>query len=286
MKVYVVLSIAFILGLGFFSVTQVNRAKSAEIYNRQLVQQNADLLQSNSQLNAQVSSLTGTVEQLKTKLDNTLPYIGAKGQPIRLINQDNVRNPTWNELKLFLANDNTDKLLYIDGVRTCGDFAEILHNNAESGGLRSALVVINFSDGSTAHAANAFYTSDAGLVFVSSQGGETVDTCVWDMVVYLEKGKEFGSIPIDFAKSFDYQFYQNYKDQWDSYTILLTAYNNDVLKYNAFVKYPLNPSDYAKGEVWSKQLESRGIELNNLRDNFSKCFTIPMGIISDYGVYW
>ena len=97
-------------------------------------------------------------------------YVGADGHLVVLVNNPDAKNPTWKELKSFLAVDHTDNLSYVDGSFTCGDFAEVLHNNAEKAGIRAAWVAIDFSSGGVGHANNAFNTTDEGLVYIDDTG--------------------------------------------------------------------------------------------------------------------
>lgn len=79
----------------------------------------------------------------------------------------------------------------------CADFAEELHNNAESTGIRAAFVAVELGPCSYfpsigGHALNAFETTDRGLVFIdctsSNQGVNA------DKIVNVEVGKDY--IPI------------------------------------------------------------------------------------------
>jgi hypothetical protein len=72
-------------------------------------------------------------------------------------------------------NDETDEIIYEDDVFVCGDFAEMLHNNAEEEGIRTAFVVIHFVGEEIGHTCNAFNTTDRGLVFIDCTGSETGD---------------------------------------------------------------------------------------------------------------
>ncbi|MCX5997473.1 MAG: hypothetical protein NTV42_07725 [Chloroflexi bacterium] len=105
--------------------------------------------------------------------------VGACNQYIVLRNNPSAKNPAWAELKAFLKADQTDRQAYIAGKFTCGDFAEILHNNAEAAGIRAAIVAIELKPAGTAegviyHSLDAFETTDHGLMYIddtsSSQG--------------------------------------------------------------------------------------------------------------------
>jgi hypothetical protein len=123
--------------------------------------------------------------------------IGADGHYVTLRNNPAARNPTWTELKNFLQRDETDKRIYDSKSFTCGDFAEMLHNNAEAAGIRAALVGLvlkpaSLQGGEIKHSLNCFETSDAGTVYIdvtsSSQGISS------DKIVDVIIGKDY--IPV------------------------------------------------------------------------------------------
>jgi hypothetical protein len=102
---------------------------------------------------------------------NGAVMVGADEHLIVLKNNPQAHNPTWDELKDFLKNDPTDRHSYLPGKFTCGDFAEMLHNNAESQGIRAAIIAIellapNVPGGVINHSLNAFETTDRGLVYI------------------------------------------------------------------------------------------------------------------------
>jgi hypothetical protein len=124
--------------------------------------------------------------------------VGADNHYIVLRNNPLAHNPTWAELKSFLQADQTDKHPYIPGKFTCGDFAEMLHNNAEAAGIMAAIVAIELrpddGGGLSNHSLNAFDTTDRGTVYIddvsSTQGYYA------DKIVNLKVGEEYSSSPI------------------------------------------------------------------------------------------
>lgn len=96
------------------------------------------------------------------------PYSKASGERVHLVNKKFAADPTWIQLQAFLLVDDTDDMEY-NPEFTCGDFAEMLHNNAENIGIKAAFVVIEFTEGEP-HALNAFCTTDRGLVYVDCTG--------------------------------------------------------------------------------------------------------------------
>jgi uncharacterized membrane protein len=68
--------------------------------------------------------------------------VGADGKPVVVVNNPSAKNPSWSQLVNFLKQDPTDKYYYDDNSFVCADFAEMLHNNAEKAGWRTAYVSI------------------------------------------------------------------------------------------------------------------------------------------------
>jgi hypothetical protein len=194
--------------------------------------------------------------------------VGADGEPIELINNPDATNPTYATLVDFIKEDPTDEGTYIDIDidsldRTCGDFAEMVHNNAETAGIRAALVTIDFEGQDVGHALNAFETTDKGLIYIDCTGqgwgSWLADRLVnpdrlvkpdkltgkdyfipesrrsWDKVAYVEIGKEYGLIPLDQAESLSYSFYEEYETKQQEYEELVAAYNDEVVLYNQAV---------------------------------------------------
>lgn len=151
------------------------------------------------------------------------PYVKGPGERIRLVNNSSAVNVDFAKLKDFLLSDKTDEGWYIPGVRMCGHFAETLHNNAEQAGIRAAVVIVQFEDGSAPHALNAFETADWGLVYIDCTGmrsspasfeewfGKLLYPRGQDRVAYVVKGKEYGTVPLLDAESTDYSYYLGYR---------------------------------------------------------------------------
>jgi hypothetical protein len=120
---------------------------------------------------------------------------GGDGHRIQLFNCNHSEDPTWAELEAFLWHDQTDKTLYVErgysNSYVCADYAEALHNNAESMGIRAGYVHIELASGGY-HALNAFNTIDRGLVFIDDTGAETATyPCPRDRIVKVQIGWEY-----------------------------------------------------------------------------------------------
>ena len=133
--------------------------------------------------------------------------LGGDYRSIELINNTNARNPSWEELMIFVRSDTTDSRPFVETFYwsyVCTDYARDVHNNAEEAGIRAAWVGIDFEEGELGHALNAFHTTDKGLVFVDCTG--------WDTIAYVKIGEELGYIDLDWALSPEYSYYEDNKD--------------------------------------------------------------------------
>jgi hypothetical protein len=115
---------------------------------------------------------------------------GGDGHRIELLDNAEAKDPTWLELEAFLKNDTTDERLYTS-VFQCGDYAEIVHNNAEEAGIRAGLAVVYIGQWDEMHGINAFDTVDVGLVYIDCTGWEWPSPCSADKIVDIEVGKAY-----------------------------------------------------------------------------------------------
>lgn len=127
---------------------------------------------------------------VKPQEENTY-WAGADGHEITLLNNVYATDPSYTELIAFLKSDKTDEIEYNYQTFVCADFAETVHNNAETAGYNCAWVVLDFEEGE-GHACNAFNTTDRGLIFVDCTNGlgyESIGN--WDKIVNIEIGKNY-----------------------------------------------------------------------------------------------
>lgn len=111
---------------------------------------------------------------------------------VLLIDNPEAKDPTWAELKAFLAADGTENHEYILYEYDCSQFSRDLHNAAEAAGIRCAEVQIMFEGEIWGHALNAFLTSDYGLVYVDCTGGP-------DTVARVVSGKEYRAVAVPYV---------------------------------------------------------------------------------------
>jgi hypothetical protein len=88
-------------------------------------------------------------------------------------NEYALRNPTYLEMKAFLAQDPTSLNTYVEDKYVCVDFAATVNNNAEAQGIRCAIVDIFYPDG-YGHTIVAFDTIDRGLIYIEPQFDQVV----------------------------------------------------------------------------------------------------------------
>lgn len=85
-----------------------------------------------------------------------------------------LRDPTYDEMKEFLARDETDSndfnkgILGVFGNYDCSNFARDVRENAIKKGIRCACVLIRFLN-RAGHAIIAFNTIDRGVIFIEPQ---------------------------------------------------------------------------------------------------------------------
>jgi cell division protein FtsL len=155
----------------------------------------AKAISEKTEIEAQVTSYRDGFNNSKLQLDaaqnkiilyrNTYGDINSGVTPVGAIDDGTLQNkqrlfnlkrnptatdPTWNQLLKFFQTDYTDEKPYKEGLYTCGNYAEDTFNNAESIGIKTAVVCITFKDNRPGHALNAFKTVDKGMVYIDCTG--------------------------------------------------------------------------------------------------------------------
>jgi hypothetical protein len=117
-----------------------------------------------------------------------------------------LKDPSYSQLKAFIAADKTDEKEYVVGFYVCHDFAaDVKANAASQKNFRCAYVNIDFSG--SGHAIIAFYTTDRGLVYIEPQTDEEVNLQVgwryWTQCVIPNSGYYLPSTYDDTIESFN-----------------------------------------------------------------------------------
>jgi hypothetical protein len=211
-----------------------------------------------------------------TQVFDVLNAAGGNGSPIRLQENPQAVDVSWEQVKEFIMNDDTNSHTYIPGSFVCADFAALLHNRAEAAGIKTAYVSVDFTEG-PGHALDAFNT-DKGLVYIDCTGpgfqnptfGSSLDGqdayAQYDKVAYIEVGRPYGLISLDKATSFDYGFYEQWTQQWADYEAKIALYNSGHLTYKEL-------------QVLRNQIEALRAILGDYRWE-------PLGIVARVDVHW
>lgn len=249
-----------------------------------------------------------------------IPYTGTHGFQVVLDNNPEATDPTWDQLKAFLAADKTDERDYILGDFVCGSFAQDVHNNAEKAGIRAAWVAIDLTNKPIGHALNAFNTTDRGMVFTDSTGdtaeaneaailkpeleenGAALTGHARDRIAYVVKGKELGFISLDIAQSPDYSYYEQYREKSREYTARVNEYNakvktcnDDVQSFNSWAGgrvFMAGSSDARKAEQRKSNLQMSQYLLKTAKSELEESgaelgpLWKPMGIVSNIDIRW
>jgi hypothetical protein len=249
------------------------------------------------------------------------PVIGSDGNPIKLKENPNAINPSYEELTVFIKADHTEDSNYVDGDcggYRCTEFARDLHNNLESFGAKTAFVAVSFVGEDVGHAIDAVQTTDRGLVYIDCTGakkGEELSLNVvtrdpnrliagkHDTIAYVVKGKPYGTINLDYAVSNSYDFYSSYCEQCSAYEQTLEKYDADVARFNLDADAYKQESDNAPKNIsqaeWERlnslfqslqarreDLDKRLAELQITEAQLGDYWFDPLGVVENIYLHW
>jgi hypothetical protein len=248
--------------------------------------------------NADIGTLPEYVQQYTNKQP---PYQKCLGQRIDLVNNPDARDVSFAELKSFILQDSTDEGDYIEGERMCGEFAEMLHNNAEQKGIRAAFVGVDFEYETMGHALNGFQTTDRGFVFIDCTGdkekikmtdeelaNDKLYPCQHDRVGYIDKGREYGTVAIDKAESLKYDFYVEYTQSWQKLNAMIEEFKTEVDAFNIALggRTTLPEPEYSRFKDWEADIEEQRQAIKQMAEKLGYCMAEPLGIVKAVGIYW
>ena len=213
---------------------------------------------------------------------------GGNGEAIILVDNPEAADPTFVELAAFIKADPTDSKDYVEdgpNAYVCSDFAEEVHNNAETAGIRAGWAGIKFTGMEVGHAVNAFETTDKGLIYIDCTNGrshenEGDEAPSWDTVAYIEAGKRYGILHIDQVISapydyytFQYDFYMDCEKTRLEYEVLLNMYNEEVNNYNSEVNgkvYTIGSAEEKRITTWKERLDRQEEYLKQMEKELGK----------------
>jgi hypothetical protein len=247
----------------------------------------------------------GLFENPRYIYENGAVLVGGDDRPIELINASNAGDVSYSQLLVFINDDSTDQLPYIERGQSelvpfvCSDFSETLHNNAEAAGIRAGYVGIDWQDGGIGHAVNVFETTDRGIVYIDCTGqsiysqldtwDDSVSSLSWDKVAYIEIGQIFGALSLDKAVSTDYEFYLEFQQKWADYKSRMAAYNTAVKQYNQYIQGKIfRPGSEELREVMIRdaQLKEEQKTLNALGAEIGTSNFKPLGVVKSISIHW
>lgn len=130
-----------------------------------------------------VSNELADVKSSAASALSELSLVKEENKKLAPTDRHNLRVPTFNAVKDFLANDPTNLKQYITGKYVNRHFAQDVTNAAKEKGLRCAVVAVVFQGGKNTFVV-AFQTTDSGVVFVDP---------LTDRAIKVNKGGRFYS---------------------------------------------------------------------------------------------
>lgn len=148
-----------------------------------------------------INNLTEEVEDLNQSLHETTSEL----EQLKSGGRYELHDPAYSELAAFIAEDETDKNTYDSDTFNCQHFTQTVNDNAESQGIRCAVVVIYFEETNTGHMIVGFNTTDQGMVYVEPQSDEWVENFVvgneyWTDCIVPGSGYSYPDDPDDTIK--------------------------------------------------------------------------------------
>ena len=140
--------------------------QTLEDKSSQLAQAQADYTASLKTLNTE----KGLSAELQSRLDNLQANYASLTTGYGYV----LRDPTYQQVKTFIAADGTDANLYVDDSYVCEDFAYDVITHALQQKIRCAYVSIRFFGDNSGHAIIAFNTTDRGIIYIEPQSDEEV----------------------------------------------------------------------------------------------------------------
>lgn len=122
-----------------------------------------------SLVKSELVSVTTEVSSVRNELSfatTELSLLKSESEKLQARSPYALRDPTYKEMKDFVAADLTNMKLYIREAYTGDQFSRDVNNSAKEKGLRCAFVLISYSGGKGNNLV-AFQTVDKGLVFIN-----------------------------------------------------------------------------------------------------------------------
>ena len=262
-------------------------------------------IETTQKLNLKDSAIQNLQDE-KTELENRAVLLEADKEKLSsfLANiseakESELKNPTWEELEIFLDSDDTNKLVYNKSF-DCTGFAIELFKRARDSGLRCGIAEVEYEENTTGHMLNVFQTVDKGSVFIDVTGNQ--DGTGLDKIAYAEVGKPYGVIYLErvneqnvncdiscsqLTKELSYVTYPG-MFSYDYFVKLdqcVKFYGDCIKEYNsAAAEFNRGNRAYSLSELrkWSENLNDLGNQL--ILNNFY--IISESGIVKNINIYW
>lgn len=99
---------------------------------------------------------------------------------------ESLQYPTYDEMKILLQLDPTDKKEYVKYYHNCILFARTLSDNIVEKGYHCNFVVVKMENSTTNHAIVSFDTQDQGLIYIEPQTDLEMDPSTFK-VIYVKE---------------------------------------------------------------------------------------------------
>jgi hypothetical protein len=251
-------------------------------------------------------SVIQNLQDEKTELENKNVLLEADKEKLSsfLTNiseakESELKNPTWEELKIFLDSDDTNKLVYNKSF-DCTGFAIELFKRTRDTGLRCGLVEVEYEENTTGHMLNVFQTVDKGLAFIDVTGNENGRGL--DKIAYVEVGKPYGIIYlkkvneqnvncdvtcsqltkemsyVNYPNIFSYDYFASLNKCINFYKDCIKEYNNAVAQFNRGNR----TYSFSELQKWGDNLNVLGNQLT--LDNFY--IISESKVVKNINIYW
>jgi len=237
--------------------------------------------------------LKNQIELLEKEISDFGKYFKDKSE----VASSELRNPSYDELKMFLEIDDTNELVYSDTF-DCSGFALELSKCAKTNGLNCGTV--ETEQDKQGHMLNVFNTTDKGTVYIDATGNE--QGTGKDKIAYIEIGKPYGTIVlsaaktnliscdiectdlidgveyVDYSNILSYNYFVEFKKCQDFYEKCLKEYNENVQRFNS------GDREYSYSDLndWYDNLGLLDEQLSD--DNFY--YLSESEIVDKIQIYW
>lgn len=151
-----------------------NKQNELKTTNQKLEDKSSQLAQTQADYTKSLKALD-TEKELYAGLQSSLNNLQANYNTLTTGYGYVLKDPTYQQLKAFIAADRTDTNAYVLDSYVCEDFSADVKVHAMQQKIRYAYVSIRFFGNNSGHAIVAFNTTDRGIIYIEPQSDEEVN---------------------------------------------------------------------------------------------------------------